>query len=68
MSEPAPAQTPAPPRRKGRPVIYPGDPMHQVTIWMPQSFYAKAVRVARLRDVSVQRVLRMTLMRHLPSS
>jgi cytidylate kinase len=42
--------------------------MHQITIWMPQSFYAKVVRIARQRDVSVQRVLRMTLMRHLPTS
>jgi hypothetical protein len=64
MSEPAPT----PPRTMGRPVTYPGDPMHQITVWIPQSFYAKAVRVARERNVSVQRVLRMTLMRHLPTS
>ena len=62
-------QTPVtPPRKRGRSTIYPGDPMHQVSVWIPQSFYAKAVAIARQRDVSVQRVLRMTLMRHLPTS
>lgn len=63
MSEPLPA----PPRKMGRPVIYPGDPLHAVTVLLPQSFYAKAVRLARQREVSVQRVLRTTLMRHLPN-
>lgn len=68
MTDLPPESPPATPRKMGRPVIYPGDPMHQITVWIPQSFYAKAVRVARERNVSVQRVLRMTLMRHLPTS
>jgi hypothetical protein len=64
MSAPGPST----PRKMGRPVTYPGDPMQSVTVWLPQSFYAKAIDVARQRKVSVQRVLRITLMRHLPNS
>jgi len=61
------SETPDTPKPKmGRPVLYPDDPLHPVTIWVPQSVYARAVSIARQCDVSASRVLRMTLMRHLP--
>jgi len=52
---------------RGRPFLYPDDPMHQVSVWLPQSILDRYCAVALTQDVPLQRLLRTTLMRHLPT-
>jgi hypothetical protein len=56
-----------PRRKRGRPFLYPQDPMAQVTVRLPQSIFDRYCRLAHKHDVPLLRLLRTTLMRHLPS-
>jgi hypothetical protein len=53
---------------RGRPFLYPDDPMHQVSVWLPQSILDRYCAIATTQQVPLQRLLRTTLMRALTHS